>query len=354
MKIIILLSFLLQFLFASLDPFLGLDIETHKEQSLKSNLQANQMQRSYASFYSMLLDRVNYGIEDIKIFTQDTRTYEDIATAYLVYGSHVAPSYGKKSLVAFHFEKNANIHVNTKRGKIITYEDLLAQASQILQNNTSFMQKRFQKRAYPMGKKIYEKRCDGRIDPTDFMQLGDLKAFIADELVCGELDAEHLHALSLYLWDVKRKGDLGEVIGQISVEESEKCPVCGMFVYKYPKWAAQIYFQHEDHEHRLSFDGVKDMMKFYFNPLKWGNYTTSQRKNINKILVSDYYSGIGIDGTKAFYVIRSDIYGPMGHEFIPFASFEEATTFKNEHRGKKILSFDQITESMVYELDINQ
>ena len=34
-----------------------------------------------------------------------------------------------------------------------------------------------------------------------------------------------------------------------------------------------------------------------------------------------------IDGKKAFYVIRSDIYGPMGHEFIPFSSKEDAQTF---------------------------
>jgi hypothetical protein len=30
---------------------------------------------------------------------------------------------------------------------------------------------------------------------------------------------------------------LGEVEGKVEVGEDEKCPVCGMFVYKYPKWA---------------------------------------------------------------------------------------------------------------------
>ena len=80
-------------------------------------------------------------------------------------------------------------------------------------------------------------------------------------------------------------------------------------------------------------------------------YATPQ--NIVSILVSDYYSGKGIDGRSAFYVIRSDIYGPMGHELIPFESEEEEKTFLKEHRGTKILPFETIDESLPYELDTN-
>ena len=95
------------------------------------------------------------------------------------------------------------------------------------------------------------------------------------------------------------------------------------------------------------------MMKFYFNPSKWGNYPYATPQNITQILVSDYYSGRGIDGRSAFYVIRSDIYGPMGHELIPFESEEEAKTFLKEHRGTQIIPFEKITESLAYELDTN-
>ena len=61
---------------------------------------------------------------------------------------------------------------------------------------------------------------------------------------------------------------------------------------------------------------------------EWGDYKIAKLENITKILVTDYYSQKAIDGTKAYYVIRSDVYGPMGHEFIPFASMEDAKTFK--------------------------
>jgi nitrous oxide reductase accessory protein NosL len=71
-------------------------------------------------------------------------------------------------------------------------------------------------------------------------------------------------------------------------------------------------------------------------------------------LVTDYYSQKAIDGTKAFYVIRSDIYGPMGHEFIPFLNYEEALSFKQDHKGTRILKFKDIEEELVYRLDINE
>ena len=47
----------------------------------------------------------------------------------------------------------------------------------------------------------------------------------------------------------------------IEVPEDAKCPVCGMFVSKYPKWVAQIKIKMDIYHY---FDGVKDMMKFLF------------------------------------------------------------------------------------------
>lgn len=38
----------------------------------------------------------------------------------------------------------------------------------------------------------------------------------------------------------------------------DKCPVCGMFVYKYPKWVAVIEFW-DGSSH--FYDGAKDMFK---------------------------------------------------------------------------------------------
>ena len=115
-----------------------------------------------------------------------------------------------------------------------------------------------------------------------------------------------------------------------------KCPVCGMFVAKYPKWVTMIQ---DNHGTNFYFDGVKDMMKYYFK----------HPKEAKKIIVQDFYTLQPIDAKKAFYVIGSNIYGPMGYELIPFRTKKDAAVFKKEHYGKAILTFDAITEASLYQ-----
>ncbi len=132
------------------------------------------------------------------------------------------------------------------------------------------------------------------------------------------------------------------------IEPKARCPVCGMFVAKYSTWITQIH--HEDGDIQL-FDGVKDMMAYYFNPDQFGKH---DKKSIGEIWVKDYYMLSWIDGRKTFYVIGSDVYGPMGHEFIPFSSKEAAESFMKDHRGKQILSFEEITDALVESLRSGQ
>ncbi len=123
------------------------------------------------------------------------------------------------------------------------------------------------------------------------------------------------------------------------VPPKERCPVCGMFVAKYKSWLAQLKMENGKTAY---FDGVKDMMAYYFEPKKYGGSSTPV-----EVYVTDYYSLGIIDGKKAFYVIGSDVLGPMGHELIPFATLKAATTFKKDHKGKKILKFDEINLDLI-------
>ena len=135
----------------------------------------------------------------------------------------------------------------------------------------------------------------------------------------------------------------------VSAFESEitpdtRCTVCGMFVAKYPVWISKIV--HKDGKKEY-FDGVKDMLVYYFNPTVYGAVKDNP---LSEMLVKDYYSLAAIDAKKAFYVIGSDVYGPMGHEFIPFSSVEAANAFKKDHHGKEILTLKQITSERVESL----
>jgi nitrous oxide reductase accessory protein NosL len=127
-----------------------------------------------------------------------------------------------------------------------------------------------------------------------------------------------------------------------TVPSRTRCSVCGMFVAKYPNWLAQIHYN--DAEKTQFFDGVKDMMVFYFTPEK---YNGQPRDEIKNIFVKDYYSLKSFSAINAYYVIGSDVYGPMGHELVPFESKSAAESFLKDHHGKKILTFNEITPELI-------
>jgi copper chaperone NosL len=130
------------------------------------------------------------------------------------------------------------------------------------------------------------------------------------------------------------------------VSPQDKCPVCGMFVAKYPDFVAHIVFKDGS---QAFFDGVKDMMKYYFDLPKYNPAKTTA--DIGMILVSDYYKLTLVDGHKAWYVIGSDVYGPMGKELIPFQDETAAKEFKVDHKGTAILQFKDITPEIIKPLD---
>lgn len=119
----------------------------------------------------------------------------------------------------------------------------------------------------------------------------------------------------------------------------DKCPVCGMFVVKYPDWVAQILFNDGSY---AVFDGVKDMMKYRLNIKKYN--PSMNISDIDSIYVTDYYVLKFVDAKKAFYVLGSDVYGPMGRELIPFEKEADARGFMKDHKGQKVVTFQEITE----------
>jgi copper chaperone NosL len=126
----------------------------------------------------------------------------------------------------------------------------------------------------------------------------------------------------------------------------DKCPVCGMFVAKYPDFVTVLTFKDGAH---AFFDGVKDMMRYYFNLQKYS--PSKKRDDIAKIQVTDYYSLGFADGFKAFYVSGSDVYGPMGKELIPFEKEAAAREFLKDHKGKAVLRFQDINKDVMKGLD---
>ncbi|MBL8251954.1 MAG: nitrous oxide reductase accessory protein NosL [Candidatus Competibacter sp.] len=126
----------------------------------------------------------------------------------------------------------------------------------------------------------------------------------------------------------------------------DTCPVCGMFVGLYPDWIATVVYE-DGHNHH--FDGVKDLFKYLLDRAKYA--PGHERAAIAAIAVTDYYSVTRIDAWGAWYVIGSDVLGPMGHELVPLASQAEAEEFRRDHSGKRVLRFNDITPALLKNLD---
>jgi nitrous oxide reductase accessory protein NosL len=121
-----------------------------------------------------------------------------------------------------------------------------------------------------------------------------------------------------------------------------KCPVCGMFVARYPDWTATLRFRDGG---ILLFDGPKDLFTCY---LDMGRYAPGRsRTDVAAVVVKDYYGLREVDGLKAAFVLGSDVTGPMGRELVPFSDPADAEAFLKDHHGRRILRFGEVTADVL-------
>ncbi len=125
-----------------------------------------------------------------------------------------------------------------------------------------------------------------------------------------------------------------------------KCPVCGMFVAKYPDWTATLRFK--DGSSRY-FDGPKDLLTCYLDLARYA--PGKNQRDVLALAVKEYYSLEMFDPRSAFFVIGSDVHGPMGSELIPFNTEKDALAFKIDHKGKRIIRFNEITRQLIKTLN---
>ena len=135
-------------------------------------------------------------------------------------------------------------------------------------------------------------------------------------------------------------------LAPLSPSSKDKCPVCGMFVAKYPDWLAQVRFKDQK---TVFFDGAKDFFKYYFKIKSY--HPARSVADVGAIYVTDYYALEPIAAVPAVFVVGSDVYGPMGRELIAFASTAQAEEFLRDHRGRQILRFEDVSPELLGTLD---
>ncbi len=263
------------------------------------------------------------------------------AKAHYVMGSDVKGTMTMNSKYAFADKAAAEAFAKKHGGEVVSFAKAEAVARKALVKENKMIAKKRSKMA-EKGRKIFETMC-GDAELPKFSSIAQAKTHLAESGACGDLNDGQYQAMAIYLMS----GAGGHAQAKpIQVPEKAKCPVCGMFVAKYPNWVGEIETTGGKHYY---FDGVKDMMKFFFDPERY--HVKLAAGEMAAIRVSDYYDLGPIDAHQAWYVIGSNVYGPMGNELIPFRTKEEAEVFSKDHFGESIVNFEKINVDLVHGLD---
>ena len=144
---------------------------------------------------------------------------------------------------------------------------------------------------------------------------------------------------------MQHSGPTGGAGGSMAAQK-DRCAVCGMPVSMFPEWISTIQFKDGTN---ATFDAPKDMFKYYLDVKKYNSQKS--QADVMAIFVKDHYSKESINAFGAFYVIWSDVLGPMGHQFVPFEKEADAKKFMGEHKGKQIVKFKDVTLELIKSLD---
>ncbi|MFT7003839.1 MAG: copper chaperone NosL, partial [Sulfurimonas sp.] len=221
-------------------------------------------------------------------------------------------------------------------GKILNYQDTYQVAKRDLKKEVLISKTKKEKIWYKTGKKLYTTKCNQIHNVITYGSIATLKADLKKD--CNILKDKNLQMVAVYLWDIIRLDKAIVKHEVIEIPKDATCPICGMFVYKYPKWVAMI-----DGDKKIYFDGVKDMIKYYF--------AHKHDLDLEDLYVTDYFSSTKMKAKDAYYVFASNIFGPMGNELIPFRTEFSANAFKRDHFAKSVNSFYNIDQELLDDLE---
>lgn len=115
-----------------------------------------------------------------------------------------------------------------------------------------------------------------------------------------------------------------------------RCALCGMRVTRGSAFASGAS---EANGHEVLFDSVKCMFRWL-----------GQHTDARDAWTTEHLSRSERPARDLFYVMGTDIDGPMGADLVPVDTREHAEQIRTTHHGTQILAFAEVTSSVLDEL----
>lgn len=129
-----------------------------------------------------------------------------------------------------------------------------------------------------------------------------------------------------------------------TIGKQQRCPVCGMYPARYPRWQAQIVFKDGK---MTAFESPAELFRFRFDMGKYDKEHSAA--DIGQIYLADHNGGGWIKAEQAVFVVGSDAKGPMGADMPAFKDSQGAENFSKEHGGRAI-PFAQVAPETLQQL----
>jgi nitrous oxide reductase accessory protein NosL len=279
--------------------------------------------------------------DSLRVVDAASDVFIPVDSAYYLIGSGIPGTMTKVSKLAFASAAEADFFRQRHGGTaIVSFDSALVLAQTQRRADDAILMQKKEMLVIPKGRKLFAKYCGEQMPVGKFASVAELKAHLRASGNCGEVSQDQLHMIAIYLFSATEQRQIETTV--FRPKEDTRCPVCGMFVAKYPRWLAKIASGEEQED--LYFDGVKDMLKYYFNE---GDGAVGMKQ----LWVTEYYSQTPLSASAALFVIGSDVLGPMGKELIPLADRQAAETFMRDHGGQIVASFNDISPALLESLD---
>lgn len=120
-----------------------------------------------------------------------------------------------------------------------------------------------------------------------------------------------------------------------------RCPVCGMFPARYPRWAGQVIFS-DGATH--FFDSPVNLLVFLRDVARYSNYTA---EDVIASYTNDVASDTWTPAETAYFVHGSDALGPMREGNLPSFAERTAAQVFAEARGGKVLAHREVDTALL-------